>query len=449
MRKIRFIAEELFRSFRKSLFKNIILMLMFSICLIMTVLMSSYYLDLGDRYAKLDGTDKDTLWCNMDYMATGDDVTSNFTSVADCRNMVDYYDEIHSLKDNPLISIDIQQTLALHESALNELLASSGYTGPSEFPTYFIPPEYLDMPADYGIDLKSVQLDIGAWNMFGLNTQEGEGFNEQNMTLNDISAPIPIVLGSSYKGIIKTGTEMTVDYWGYEYRCRVVGILEEGAMIPEIRTNGAGYRDPCLLDKHIIFPLGIKVSASSNSVDDIKKYANLAFMSFQVGIALVKDSELNNYIRILYDKAEKCGVTPVHLEGASLGADVFRKESEESITIIFMLTIILICFTIYGLGMVFYDKISSNKRVYGIYLMNGCSIGMILISYLVEIALILLPSIIICKYIFIDTHIWFFRKSVILNYINLFTLIIFLAGTTLISLLLRGVDTEHLIRQKD
>ena len=44
-------AQEFFRSFRKNLFKDIILMVIFSICSVMIVLMGSYYLDLGERYA--------------------------------------------------------------------------------------------------------------------------------------------------------------------------------------------------------------------------------------------------------------------------------------------------------------------------------------------------------------------------------------------------------------
>lgn len=450
MRKIRFIVGELFRSFRKGLFKNILLMIMFSISLVMTVLMSSYYLDIGDRIARLDGTDGDTLWCNLDYMTTGDDFTGIFNTVTGCRNMMDYYDEIHSSKENPTISMEVQQPLTVNKDDMENLLGSSGYTGPDEFPVYFDSYGDSDVISTYGIyNLKSVQLDLGAWKMFGLRTQEGEGFTEQNMTISDISAPIPIILGSDYNGIIEIGTEMNVEYWEYNYRCRVIGILEDGAMTPEIKFSGAGYRDSCLLDKYIIFPLGIKVAADTDTVDEIEKYANMAYMSFQVGIALVKDGQLNDYIDMLREKAEKYGVTPVHLEGGSLGADVFRKESAEGVKIMLILTVILLCFTFYGIGIVFYDKIRANKRVYGIYLMNGCSISMILIPYLIEIALILIPSIFVCRYIFIDVGRWAFRERVILNYIYIFTLAVFAAGSVLIMLLMRGVDTEHLIRQKD
>ena len=49
MWKVRFMAEEFLRSFQKSLFKNILLMLMFSIRLVMAVVMCYNYFDLGEQ----------------------------------------------------------------------------------------------------------------------------------------------------------------------------------------------------------------------------------------------------------------------------------------------------------------------------------------------------------------------------------------------------------------
>lgn len=49
MGKIKFMAEEFFCGFRKNLFKNILLMVMFTTSLLMTILMGSYYLDLGEE----------------------------------------------------------------------------------------------------------------------------------------------------------------------------------------------------------------------------------------------------------------------------------------------------------------------------------------------------------------------------------------------------------------
>ncbi len=449
MRKIKFIAGELFRSFRKSLFKNMLLMTMFSISLVMTVLMSSYYLDLGDRYAVLDEMiDKDVIWCNLDYMTTSDsgDFAHIFNTVTGCRNVLDYYDELHLSKESPIISVNLQQPLMVMEDDVRKLLDDAKYSLDA-FPACF---DVYGEGAEGGVlNIKSAQFDLGAYQMFGLKTQEGEGFTEQNMTLNDISDPIPIILGSDYKGLVEVGAETDVFYWEYKYPCKVVGILEDGAMTPVHGYSGQSYRDSCLLNQYIIFPLGIKVAAETDQVDEIIKYANLAFMSFQNGIALVKEENLNDQIEVIREKAERYGVPPVHLEGASLGAEVFRKESTAGVKIMLILSTILLCFTFYGIGIAFYDKIRSNKRTYGIYLMNGCSISMILIPYLIEIALILLPAVLVCRYILIVHKIWDFNESVILNFIYIFSVFVFAGGSIFITLLMRGVDTEHLIRHKD
>ena len=49
MAKIKFIFEELYRSFWGGWLKDILLMAMFCISLVMAVLMCSYYFDLGER----------------------------------------------------------------------------------------------------------------------------------------------------------------------------------------------------------------------------------------------------------------------------------------------------------------------------------------------------------------------------------------------------------------
>lgn len=72
MRKIRFITEEFFRSFQKSLLKNLLLMVMFSISLVITVIMGSYYFDLRDRYPDITQQVGDSIWCPLELMAEND-----------------------------------------------------------------------------------------------------------------------------------------------------------------------------------------------------------------------------------------------------------------------------------------------------------------------------------------------------------------------------------------
>lgn len=72
MRKIKFITEEFFRSFHKSLLKNLLLMAMFSISHVMMVIMASYYFDLGDRYLGSTQQLGDRIWCPLELMSSED-----------------------------------------------------------------------------------------------------------------------------------------------------------------------------------------------------------------------------------------------------------------------------------------------------------------------------------------------------------------------------------------
>ena len=68
MGKIRFMADEFFRSFLRSLCKDMLLMAMFSVSLVMAVIMCSYYFDLGERYSfnvPQDTVEKEVHWYLM------------------------------------------------------------------------------------------------------------------------------------------------------------------------------------------------------------------------------------------------------------------------------------------------------------------------------------------------------------------------------------------------
>ena len=107
MRKLRFMAEEFFRSFRMSLFKNLLLMVVFSISLVMVVIMGSYYFELGDRYSDSVKKIGDQTWYYMTIL--GEEESMNefedaFTSAAGCYDMMEYEAELRSSRDYPILS---------------------------------------------------------------------------------------------------------------------------------------------------------------------------------------------------------------------------------------------------------------------------------------------------------------------------------------------------------
>lgn len=451
MWKIRFMAEEFFRSFQKSLFKNILLMLMFSISLIMAVIMCSYYVGLGERYEgitqKVDGRE----WYALDLMTESSrEVINQFMTVGRCRDMVDYYEELKSLDEAPIISINTGQPLGMKQEDVEELFGEKDFLPFADGEENVAELPFWDDGTHLSRDMKGAQLDLDAYRYFGLRTQEGEGFTEENMTVQRDGEPIPLLLGSDYKGIIEVGTIIDINFWVCAYHCKVVGILEQDSKLPMNGHMDSG--DLESLDDRIVFPHGVRILENPEHMKQMERYAWNDYMALQNGYAQTEGEHIRELVEKYGQIANGYGYPPVQLVGTTLGIDLLRRESASTVRVLLVLTIVLLCFSFYGLFATFYDKIQSNSKNYGIYLMNGCSLGMILVPCLLEIAVILAPAIVIGRYVLTggkDMVGWYFRAGPILQAACLMIGAAFLVGAGVLVYLMRGVDTEHLIRQRD
>lgn len=453
MRKIRFMAEEFFRNFQKSLFKNILLMAVFSISLIMAVIMCSYYLDMGDRYEESVQHIEDDRWYSLNFIMADyecNQLPNTFTTVKGCRNMMDYYEELSSSEEYPFFSLNDAQTVYMRDSDLNDFFGENDYS-------VFLSEEQKDsVNGNFGDDdevclswcFQGAQVDLGAYRMFGFRTVEGEGFTEENMTIRQASDDIPILLGNDYLGVVEVGSRVDIDYWGHVYPCRVAGILERGLTLPPFgKMKSASLTS---MDSKIIFPHGIRVLEDPVNVDEIKRYAYNDYMAVEDATVILPDGkEERDLAEMFRDVGEKHGIPPAQAAGTSVGMNLFRKESAASVRNLMILTIALLCFAFYGLFVTFYDKIQSNSRIYGIYLMNGCSISMILVPCLLEVAAILLPTALVGRMVFTSENFMGFPVDKTLRYVYLFAGAAYIVGAGFLTYLMRGVDTEHLIRQKD
>ena len=199
-------AEEFFRSFHKSLLKNLLLMVMFSISLVMTVIMGSYYFGLGERHHESTQQVRDRTWCPLDLMTENDsEIEESLMTATGCQNMMEYYETLRSSKDCPIISVEIPNIIMKEEDVKR-------FFGDRSYFNFQLETRREAYMADFGdegvcslLDMKGARIDLGAYRYFGLGIQEGEGFTEQNLRLECWSDPIPVLLGSDYKGIMKPG----------------------------------------------------------------------------------------------------------------------------------------------------------------------------------------------------------------------------------------------------
>lgn len=454
MRKIRFMAEEFFRSFRKGFFKNLILMVLFSIGLVMAVLMGSYYLDLGEWHDDDMSLNHDEggKWYSVSYdsMALGE-LDDSLKTARACWNMVDFYERLRNIEGHPLMAVDTSQMLNMKETDMKELFGNKDYMR-------FLDRHYPSVTAAWAdgeicnqVNVKSIQLDFRAYQFHGLRTETGEGFTEANTTIRRATDPIPIVVGNQYKDVLSIGQIINICYpFDNVFPCRVTGILEAGAGIADFGVKG----DPMvLLDTFVLFPFGVRIQERTAETKEIKKFAAVtaAALGDSTTIRMKGRNEFRKMSELFRNIGKEFDI-PVSISPSaqSMGMELLREESAASVRIMLILTVAVIAFMFYGLFVTFYDKIQSNSRVYGIYLMNGCSLWMIMVPCLFEVAVILIPSVFVCKRLFrlknlrIDANVEVIRRA---GYC--FAGFAFLAGALFLIYLLRGVDTERLLRRKD
>lgn len=453
MGKIRFVTEEFFRSFQKSLIKNILLMVMFLICILMIAIMSSYYLDLGESGKNSDSAvnyGNDGIWYGLS-LPLGDsgEYEERLVTMDGSINVMNYYNRVCSIPNHPIMSVNTTQTLLLRESECDPLFQKEDYKK--------FQPE--DMESGVGTEIggvsdtympfKSAQFDVRAYNFFNLKTSKGEGFTADNTTIKNEDEPIPIVLGDLYDGIISLGSQMNIAINGctdYLFKCKVVGFLERNSKVPDF-----GYSDQEMisLDSYIIFPYGIKTAYDIKDKKDIAGYAYLNTRALWNSQILLSDSgELREVVELVRNLGNEYDLPPLKLGTASFGLNLLRKESASQIRLMLIITVFLVCFTFFALFMTIYNKIQENRRVYGIYIANGCSISMIVIPFVIELAIILAPSLFVCKWILNEKTLWIYANyGVIIRYIYCLIAGSFVIGVAALRFIIRGINIEQLLKK--
>lgn len=451
MCRLIFIFEEFVRSVQNSIVKNILLMSMFSLSIVMMVLMTSYYFQLDQKYELVSCDIDDTEWYNIT-IDEEDDMEFNevLKTVSGCKRVMNYYDDIVSQNTN-LISLNTYQEVYIKKSDL------TNWFGDKQFIDYLI--EYnseaikiywdedtMDVQDVYA--MKSIQIDIRAFDKMGLLVYEGEKFSEGNIKLQKSTDYIPVILGSDYRDIISIGQIMEIKHLSYNYKCKVIGYLEEGVTIPR---NGDRYDSNIRLDNYIVMPYGVTVNEIPDNDKEIEKFACFNYNAlYNSNINILKNNGMKEQIDKFRVIANKYSLPSLRILGAAVGLDLFRKESAENVNIMFTFSLVLLFFTLYSFFVSFYDKIKSNCRVYGIYLVNGCSLSLIVVSFMIELLFLFLPPVFICNYILsmedvgiaVDTNSIMVATEVIGG-------IFYIIGVLFIVFLLKGTDTEQLIRCKE
>lgn len=194
-------------------------MVMFVISIVMTIIMCSYYFDMGERFSESTKHESGNTWYSFDLITDNySRIVNSLTTVVGCNNMIKYYDAVSSMNDTSFISVH-NPTIYVSEDDIKQRIGDESY---HNFIVDNRDSQIVDME-EYGkvssFEMKCAQMNLNAYNYFGLRVQEGEGFTEEVMKVLDVRrfevaviAPKELPNGATYVGTIH---ELAMDIYTY------------------------------------------------------------------------------------------------------------------------------------------------------------------------------------------------------------------------------------------
>ena len=215
--RITMIIREMVRSFRRSLWVNLLMTVQMSICFFLVITMMTYYFDVGNSQ------EYNTVWHIQDreWYKLRMEMDASSTEIAELAFAPDglyrvsnLYRELSTADDFDIASFRKDQCLYLEESFLDEKFGAGNYD--QFIDAQGLPVEYCynELPDGdgvyHGVAVKSVQISRAAYELFDLRTELGEGLTEENTTFSSSSRPLPLIFGNNYKNAVSVGERFRI-----------------------------------------------------------------------------------------------------------------------------------------------------------------------------------------------------------------------------------------------
>jgi hypothetical protein len=305
-----------------------------------------------------------------------------------------------------------------------------------------------DMPRR-DVALQCVQMNARTFELFDLSVSEGEPLTQDRVTITSDDCRVPLWLGAAYKGYFKPGDQLRVQYptlgGGTFFECEIAGILESNSVIPLYEPHD----DVTPLDDRVIFPLGMTIAYLPEDLDKRAQYAGQYSQDlFHSYITLNEGVSYNDVIIWCNAMSKKYDVYPMMFYSTSFGTDVLQHESQSTISILTVLTAVLLGFTLFCLLTSAVSKIRSNLRSYAIYISNGSGLGNIIVPYMLEMLIILIPAVSL-NWLLIQRKTFYTGNSMpVLLIFGMAFCVTALMGLYVV-IKLKGLNTEELMRRKE
>jgi len=283
---------------------------------------------------------------------------------------------------------------------------------------------------------------------------KGNGFTNQNTTINKKNDAIPVVLGYNYINSFQLGEEFDLELHGIGYataessedfmKVKVVGFLEKGAKMPE--WGGDEWIE---LDNYIVCATGCHFDSVPDSQQVASMYLhNQLTDNMEYGFIAMKDgASYNNAIHEINENVKKFDVFSLIFTSTSFGSKVLQNETNTTILVLEILAIIMFVFMTFCLITNAISKFQRNSQTYAIYIVNGCSISTIIIPYILEMIVIAIPGVLINRYILEKPLLLSGNKIPFYTVIGMAIVVVFVVAAVIVTKL-KTLNIEEYMRRE-
>lgn len=450
------ILKETARSFYRNLWINIMLMVQFVLCFFLLLTILTFHIQIGsnDMFTEIRNL-AEKKWYRV-MLDPGYDFLELTSSPNGFAQIQGFYQEIENSEMFERFAFSNQKSVLFDADVMDERFNANKYDHLLDNDDGNMPASQLYFKTKDGdtprrdVRLQAVQMDAYAFELFNLSVSEGEPLTNARITLASDDSRVPLWLGAAYKGYFKTGDKLRIQHpvRGSEskfFDCEVAGILESNSVVPMYEAHNPD----TLLDDCVIFPVGMNIAYVPEDLDKRARYAGqYTDTLFHSYFALNEGVNYNDMIMQCSAWIKQYDVYPMVFYSTSFGTDILQNESQTTISILTVLTVVLLGFTLFCLLSSAISKLQANLRTYAIFISNGSGMGNIIIPYLLEMLIILIPAVALnCLALQRKT---FYTQ----NYLPV--LLIFIMAFGVFSLMglyvvikLKGVNTEELMRRKE
>ncbi|MGL4971004.1 MAG: ABC transporter permease, partial [Cetobacterium sp.] len=344
--------DKIINNLSKKIFFTISTIVQFAVAFSLIYVSLQLFIDYGDANKKVvNSFGKQTLYS----IQSNEDYSNKLykeESINDYRNFYDYLNENYRVIN-----------------AIDDNLFTTGYNNIENFIIPNSPSILIGDEKNY--ILNGLRVNDNYLEDFNIQLAEGRFFNKEEYRLNDINAPIPLILGSDYSEIFNLNDKIYFyDYYNDSKRNGIiVGFLKAGQF--NIRKPIA-IENVVSIDKTILIPN--QPIIESRLIDNNIKKINFANVKLYQDITSSYLSNLSNSdILTIREKSDELKFLDINVfnmnDSIQSFKDIFKQQQVFYIAIFTLIILITSIGTITNIV----NSINDRKREFGIYFALGAT----------------------------------------------------------------------------